>query len=147
MDYEHGECVDSGTAAEWWAPDVGLVKWTEESFAGPRTYVLVEFSGGETAPTFRRGDPDGSGTIDLSDAIGVLSWLFLGGPAPGCQDAADADDDGAIDLSDPIAILGFLFLGAGAPPAPGPDACGEDPTVDGLPTCEAGCGPAGIGGE
>jgi hypothetical protein len=81
---------------------------------------------------FRRGDADGSGKVDLTDAVRSLGWLFLGDPPRPCDDAADADDNGKIEITDPIAILGYLFLGTFAIPAPGPDACGPDPSSDGL---------------
>jgi hypothetical protein len=83
-------------------------------------------------PEFLRGDTDGSGLLDLTDAISLLGHVFLGEPAllP-CPDAADADDSGALDITDAITILGHLFLGAHAPPAPFPFP-GIDPTPDDL---------------
>jgi FG-GAP-like repeat len=100
--------------------------------------ILPGQSAAPAAPRFRRGDPDGSGQIDLTDAIAILNRLFLAGPALGCEKAADSNDDAAVDLSDAVAILGRLFLGGPALPPPGPGACGEDPTADGL-ACAAGC--------
>src|ERR1041385_3425150 len=41
-------------------------------------------------PGFVRGDCDGSGQRDISDAIGILSFLFAGGGAPTCPEACDA---------------------------------------------------------
>jgi hypothetical protein len=79
-------------------------------------------------PVFHRGDPDGDGASDLSDAVHLLNFLFTAGPRPGCFESADADNDGSVDLSDPIALLNFLYL-AGAPPAepgPAPLPCGRD---------------------
>ncbi|MEM7263015.1 MAG: hypothetical protein AAF488_13565, partial [Planctomycetota bacterium] len=82
---------------------------------------------------FIRGDSNGSNTVDLSDSVYTLSFLFLGGPAPTCYDAADATDDGIIDISDPVTTLNMLFLGGPVLPEPYP-APGEDPTPDGM-TC------------
>jgi diadenosine tetraphosphatase ApaH/serine/threonine PP2A family protein phosphatase len=147
IQYEGGPCADAGTFEEWWAPEVGRVKWVEGSFGGPRTFVLQDFFREEPEPTFRRGDADGTGTVELTDAVLVLNWLFLGSAAPGCADAADANDDGKVDLSDPVQVLGFLFLGSAAPPSPGPETCGDDPTDDDLPYCrDAGCESAGFTG-
>jgi hypothetical protein len=84
---------------------------------------------------FRRGDVDGNGAVDLTDAIGLLGNLFLGEGSPGCADAEDADDSGGLDLTDAIGILGYLFLGTGVLPPPGAESCGEDPTADALPGC------------
>ena len=137
----------SAVTSRRWAPDIGRVKWVEGSFAGSRTFVLQDFFREEPEPTFRRGDADGTGTVELTDSVFVLNWLFLGSAEPGCADAADSNDDGKVDLSDPIQVLGFLFLGSEAPPSPGPETCGDDPTPDELPYCrDAGCEPAGFSG-
>jgi ELWxxDGT repeat protein len=82
-------------------------------------------------PRFRRGDTNADGTLDMSDAVATLAYLFLGTAAPSCLDAADANDSGAVDLSDAVFTLGYLFLGTAAPPAPF-GVCGVDPTTDNL---------------
>ncbi|MBI4582953.1 MAG: VCBS repeat-containing protein [Planctomycetes bacterium] len=90
----------------------------------------------EGSPRFRRGDSNADGTVDISDAITTLGFLFLGNPLElACRDAADANDDGDMDVSDAIWTLTFKFLGSVEIPAPGPDTCGIDPTADGLPLC------------
>lgn len=97
--------------------------------------VVLQY--GEDAPTdpvFHRGDADGSGEINVTDAIFKLGFLFLGGPEPQCLDAADANDDGQLNITGGIYILNWLFLGGPVPPAPGPtsEPCGPDPTEDPL---------------
>ena len=84
-------------------------------------------------PVFYRADADDNGSVQLTDGIYILNFLFLGGAAPPCFDSADADDNGSVQLTDGIFILNFLFLGGGAPPAPGMPgmgACGLDPDGD-----------------
>jgi hypothetical protein len=81
---------------------------------------------------FLRGDSDASGTENLTDAIVILGWLFLGGASLPCEDAADADDNGALEITDAVVILGHLFLGGPPPAPPGPFACGPDPAADAL---------------
>jgi hypothetical protein len=90
---------------------------------------------------FTRGDSNGDARFDISDAVHVVNWLFLGGPTSPCLDAADANDDGRLDLSDTISIVGFLFQGGPAPRMPFPD-CGADPSADALSCLAApeGCG-------
>jgi hypothetical protein len=107
-------------------------------------YVMIPEKTGETRirsevpqtppppPTFRRGDANASGAIDLSDGVFILECLFREGACPGCLDASDANDDGDLDLSDALRILLWLFHVADAPPPPGPSNCGPDPTVDTL---------------
>jgi arylsulfatase A-like enzyme len=95
----------------------------------------VAFLSGEPI-TFRRGDCNDDGELDVSDAVRGLLWLFGGAEAPGCIDACDSNDDGGLDVSDAVYLLSFLFTGSGeAPPPPFP-GCGLDPTADGL-ACEA----------
>ena len=78
---------------------------------------------------FHRGDPNVSGTTDISDGISIFGFLFLGG-ATGlpCREAADANNDAAIDISDGIYILNWLFTGGPEPALPGPTtaSCGFD---------------------
>jgi hypothetical protein len=80
---------------------------------------------------FVRGDANRDGRADISDAVAILGFLFLGDEALGCEDAADVDDNGRIEITDAIALLNHLFLGHPAPPAPYPEA-GSDPSADGL---------------
>ena len=84
------------------------------------------------AKTFHRGDADGNGSLQLTDAVRILNYLFLGSGTIPCFDAADADDNGVLQLTDAVRILNYLFLGQGTIPAPGPasGACGPDPTTD-----------------
>jgi hypothetical protein len=41
-------CTDAGTTFEWWAPEVGLVRWEELNFyaGGPLVFDLVSYSVG-----------------------------------------------------------------------------------------------------
>jgi len=87
-----------------------------------------------SAPRFRRSDANGDGDINLTDAVFLLGYLFLGSTPPPCLDAADTDDSGNLGITDAIGSLNYLFLGSAAPPAPFPD-CGPDPTSDELSDC------------
>ncbi|MEM7232748.1 MAG: hypothetical protein AAF517_11260, partial [Planctomycetota bacterium] len=70
------------------------------------------------------GDCNMDRNIDLSDAVCLLGFLFLGNPSvlqcgePGGNepDASDielldADGNGSLDLTDPVKILNYLFFG------------------------------------
>lgn len=85
-------------------------------------YFFGEFGVGGGTP-FRRGDANADGDIDISDAIQTLLFLFGGGAAILCDDAANANDDEQVDVSDPVFLLNFLFLDGPALPPPHPD-CG-----------------------
>ena len=64
---------------------------------------------------FLRGNANADDNTDLSDAVFILSYLFIGGAAPSCEDAADSDDNGALEITDAVYLLNFLFLGGPAP--------------------------------
>jgi hypothetical protein len=85
---------------------------------------------------FRRGDCNDDAKIDISDAIKLFGYLFLGDRAPFCQDSCDSNNDSWLDISDPVFILNYLFLGSSPPPSPGPTRCGADTAADAL-SCSA----------
>ncbi|MEO2150317.1 MAG: hypothetical protein ABGY15_09075, partial [bacterium] len=80
---------------------------------------------------FLRGDLNDDGTMDLSDGISLLSYLFTSGTEPGCLDGGDTNDDGTLNLADAIVILSHLFTG-GPPPMDPYTGCGIDPTADSI---------------
>ncbi|MBI4585092.1 MAG: hypothetical protein HY717_13860 [Planctomycetes bacterium] len=80
-------------------------------------------AGGSQLP----GDCNQDGAADLSDAICLLSHLFLGNPErlpceggkntdPGNRRLLDFNGDGPADLSDAVALLQWKFLGGAAHP-------------------------------
>jgi hypothetical protein len=83
----------------------------------------------EDLPRFRRGDVSPGVGISISDAILILTVLFVTGGALECEDAGDINDDGLVDIADPIRLLNHLFLGE-PPPAPPLAAESGDPTPD-----------------
>ena len=86
--------------------------------------VVSDQAGGQAS--FQRGDANGNGIINVTDASFVLNYLFLGGPAPPCAKSADSDDDGQLQIADAVGLLGFLFLGGSAPAEPS-GRCGTGP--------------------
>ncbi len=75
---------------------------------------------------FVRGDVNGDGKVDISDAIGILHYVFLQEPVVSTV-ATDINDDGPTNLMDAIDLLRYLFLGGPQPKPPYPNA-GIDPT-------------------
>lgn len=96
-------------------------------------FASLEITAGTPAPSFRRGDANDDGSVDVSDAVFTLDSLFVSGTPAACDDAVDSNDDGTIDISDAVTLLGALFV-AGSPPIPAPGTvdCGPDPTADSI---------------
>jgi cytochrome c peroxidase len=63
----------------------------------------------------------GDATVNLADAVFILTYLLRGGSEPEPMIAADTNHDGRIDLADPIYLLRFLFLEGSPPAMPYPD--------------------------
>jgi PKD repeat protein len=87
--------------------------------------------GPSTGTRFIRGDVEQNASHTITDAIRLLSYLFLGQfpEVAGCLDAADVNDNARVDITDPIFLLGALFQGGPQPPPP-LTGCGLDPTPD-----------------
>jgi hypothetical protein len=61
------------------------------------------------------GDADGSGLVNISDAIRLINFIFGNLPSPNPLCRGDSDGNGAINVSDAVKILGYIFSGASAP--------------------------------
>ncbi len=76
-----------------------------------------------TFTSFLRGDCNGDGKVNISDATCTLNWLFAGAPKPGCEAALNTNGDDEVNITDPVTLLNFLFGGGVAPVEPFP-GCG-----------------------
>ncbi len=61
------------------------------------------------------GDADGSGSVDISDAVYLCTYIFASGPPPALFDAGDANCDRVIDISDVVFLINYIFAGGRAP--------------------------------
>lgn len=103
-------------------------------FVGPVDVEVVNTFGDDLLPDgflygFRRGLVNNDSSIDIADPVFALTYLFMGGAAPFCLDAAEANDDGILDIADPIYILNYLLMGMPVPPPPFAEP-GLDPTTE-----------------
>ncbi len=76
--------------------------------------------------TYMCGDTNDDGAVNVSDAVWIINYVFVGGPAPEPLAAGDANCDSAVDISDAVWIINFVFVD-------GNDPC--DINGDGLPDC------------
>ena len=66
-------------------------------------------------PPYVCGDADGSRTIDISDAVYLIAYIFAGGSSPSPLIAGDANCDTAVDISDAVYLITYIFAGGPAP--------------------------------
>ena len=89
----------------------------------------------ECGTLYVRGDVNGDGAVDLTDAVFLLDYVATVGVEPGCFLTADVNGDSNVNVADGVSIITFLAGTGPPPPAPFPD-CGFEPEpVSGL-TCD-----------
>jgi hypothetical protein len=65
--------------------------------------------------TLTLGDANGDGTVNIGDAVYIISYVFKGGPAPEPLEAGDANCDLDVNIGDAVFIISYVFKG-GPPP-------------------------------
>jgi hypothetical protein len=61
------------------------------------------------------GDANGDATVDISDAVYLIAYIFSGGSAPSPLLAGDANCDSTVDISDVVYLIAYIFSGGSAP--------------------------------
>jgi hypothetical protein len=70
----------------------------------------------ECQAAYLPGDADGSGAINVSDAVYLINFIFASGPPPQPELlAGDANCDAAINVSDVVYLINYIFAGGPAP--------------------------------
>ena len=119
-----------GDISEWVGPyDAGIPCTLSHSWAELGTYdVKVQsrdpwYESGWSPPLtvtviccITRGDADGGGTVNVADVVYLVSFIFLGGPPPPCEEEGDTDGSGSVNVADVVFLVNYIFLGGPAPP-------------------------------
>jgi hypothetical protein len=124
-------CLDStcfyeynGSCYLWECTDCNL--WDSSGYVDPQQ---VLFSHGQievTCPEYMCGDANADGTVNVSDAVYLINYVFIGGAAPNPMASGDANCDGTANVSDAVYIINYVFIG-GTPPC--------DLDANGQPDC------------
>ncbi len=56
-----------------------------------------------------RGDANDNSQIDISDAVYIINYVFLGGAAPNSPCGGDPDGNGYTNISDAVWIINLIF--------------------------------------
>lgn len=65
----------------------------------------------------QRGDADNSGSINVTDGVYIITYVFVSGPTPiPIEEAGDANCDGLTNITDAVFILQYIFAGGPLPP-------------------------------
>lgn len=63
----------------------------------------------------QRGDANGDGSVNIGDAVFLISYIFKGGAAPDPIDRADANCDYSVNIGDAVFVINYIFGGGPAP--------------------------------
>jgi hypothetical protein len=77
-------------------------------------------------PQYICGDANSDEIVDVSDAVHIINYIFVGGFTPEPIEAADPNCYTIVDVSDAVWIINYVFVGGNAP-------CDTDD--DGIPDC------------
>ncbi|NIS16248.1 MAG: DUF362 domain-containing protein, partial [candidate division Zixibacteria bacterium] len=61
------------------------------------------------------GDANSDGTANVSDAVHIINYVFIGGDAPDPMEAGNVNCDGAVNVSDAVWIINYVFVGGNVP--------------------------------
>jgi hypothetical protein len=73
-----------------------------------------------TALDYICGDADGSGVVNISDAVYLIAYIFGGGLPPIPSLSGDVDCNGIVNISDAVYLIAYIFGG-------GPEPCAACP--------------------
>jgi hypothetical protein len=87
---------------------------------GDTTYALTNSRGlirmiRAAAPTYKCGDADGSSSINVSDVVFLINYIFASGPAPNPFAAGDPDCSGTVNISDGVYLINYIFASGPLP--------------------------------
>jgi hypothetical protein len=68
-----------------------------------------------TSPTYKCGDPNHDGSVDISDVVYLIAYIFSGGSAPSPLLSGDANCDKSVDISDVVYLIAYIFSGGAKP--------------------------------
>jgi hypothetical protein len=83
------------------------------------TVVVEDYCKADTlsfdVSTFICGDTNGDGNVNVSDAVWIINYVFIGGDPPDPIEAGDCNCDGNCNVSDAVYVINYVFIGGNAP--------------------------------
>ena len=77
------------------------------AWSAPASFTLIQ--------SYICGDANGDASVNVGDAVFLISYVFKGGAAPDPVCAGDANGDGGTNVGDAVYMISYVFKG-GAPP-------------------------------
>jgi hypothetical protein len=62
------------------------------------------------------GDANNDNSVNVSDAVHIINYVFIGGSEPlPVLACGDANTDASVNVSDAVSIINYVFIGGGIP--------------------------------
>jgi Dockerin type I domain len=65
--------------------------------------------------SFICGDANFDATVNVSDAVWIINYVFVGGDPPIPYEAGECNCDGSVNVSDAVWIINYVFVGGNEP--------------------------------
>jgi hypothetical protein len=87
--------------------DLYFLKYTADATDGEFHYFADA--------AFVPGDANGDGSINVSDAVFIINYVFVAGEAPSPLESGDANCDSSVNVSDAVYLINYIFVSGPAP--------------------------------
>lgn len=81
------------------------------------------------------GDANDDGGVNISDAVFIVNYVFIGGEAPNPLAVGNVNCDVGVNVSDAVFLIYYIFTGGNAPC----DSYPASPNGDDIPDCDLNC--------
>ena len=95
--------------------------WKRKILTGVAIGLLLLAVAPATHAQYDCGDVNEDGSINISDIVYLINWMYLGGPPPLDPDNADTDGCPPVDINDIDVLVTYLFQGGPEPCSTGTD--------------------------
>ncbi|MBD3219366.1 MAG: hypothetical protein GF310_13925 [candidate division Zixibacteria bacterium] len=106
-------------------PDAGIYTFTAQVIDAAGSADQQEFSVNIGVP-YICGDANNDEEVNVSDAVLIINYVFMGSSPPDPLEAGDSNCDASVNISDAVMLINYIFVGGESP-------C--DPSGDGNPDC------------
>jgi hypothetical protein len=71
--------------------------------------LMVLMSANAMAEDLIAGDANGDGNVNISDAVWIINYVFIGGDPPADMHSSDVNNDCRVNVSDAVGIVNYIF--------------------------------------
>jgi agmatine deiminase len=83
-----------------------------DGYGGISSMAVCDFT---TELNYVCGDANGDLAVNVSDAVSIINFVFVGGDAPDPYESGDVNCDGSVNVSDAVWIINYVFVEGNTP--------------------------------